>query len=299
MNAITDFTEADLEALQRSLQREAQAMIDANPTESVDRSRSYLVADFEYIFDRAEHQAWSYERGPERDDRDRTKHSRIRWPFHRVATASWLTLRFYPGDAEPVIGAPVVMTLEDYDEREIVSTLFGALEAIGHTGQLVTWGGETRDLAVLRHAACRHSLVLPIHLVDVSPNARERIDLCRHLCVQADSVHLDEYAAGSGIPAKPSPATEIGKLAEAGEWASVADHCLADVLTSSAIAVRWLSATGAVACDRTAAMTAITDKAFAAFPDSPFLQRAFKPWARAQRNASRLRGKVYRVTEPR
>lgn len=298
MNAMTDFHDVDLEALRRSLQREAQAMIDANPNDGVDRSRSYLVADFEYLFDRSEHEAWTYQRGPERDDRDRTKPAKIRWPFHRVATASWLILRFYPGDAEPVIDAPVVMTLEDYDEREIVSTLFGALEAIGHTGQLVTWGGEARDLAVLRHTACRHDLALPVHLVDVSPHARERIDLCRNLCVQADSVHLDEYAAASGIPAKPSPATEIGKLAEAGEWASVADHCLADVLTSSAIAVRWLSATGAVDFDRTAVLTAITDKASKTFPDSPFLQRAFKPWARAQRNASRLRGKVYRVPEP-
>ena len=272
-------------------------MIDANPTDGGDRSRTFLVADFEYIFDRPEHKAWAYQRGPERDDRDRTKVPKIRWPFHRIATASWLTMRFYPGDAEPTIDPPVVMTLEDRDEREIVSALFGALEAIGHTGQLVTWGGEARDLAVLRHAACRHDLAMPAHLSDVSPHARQRIDLCRNICVQADSVHLDEYAAASGIPAKPSPATEIGKMAEAGEWAAVADHCLADVLTTSAIALRWLSATGAVACDRAAGISAITDKTFEAFPDSPFLQRALKPWARDQRNASRLRGKVYRVPE--
>ena len=125
----------------------------------------------------------------------------------------------------------------------------------------------------------------------------KRQDLCRSTTVQADPVHLDEYAAGVGIPAKPSPPEAIGKLVEAGEWDAVKDHVLADVLTTTIVGLRWLTAIGEIGCDRERTAMAIADVVRAALPDSAFVIRDFKPWARDRLRSAGLRGNVYRMEE--
>ena len=292
-----DAADADLHALQLSLQREVNSRLAANAKDEGARPQAFLVCDFEYLFRRDAHDAWCYVRGAECDDRASTKVPKIKWPFHTIAAASWMVMRFDGHSAIPQIEPPVVMTLADHEEIDILRALFAALDALGDTGRMVTWGGEVRDLAVLRFQACRHGLPMPLHLHDASPYARERIDLCRAVTVQADPVHLDEYAAGAGIPAKPSPATEIGKLVEAGKFDLVHDHVLADVLTTSVIAMRWLAAKGEIACDRGQGAMAISDAVMAAFPDSMFLTGNFRPWARDELRRSRLAGRVYRIKE--
>ena len=297
MTYITDTGANDLFALERTLEREAQAILNAKASENRAGTRTFLVCDFEYRFRREAHAAWAYRREPERDRNGRAKVPKIHWPFHDIAAASWMVMRFDARSDLPELEAPVVMTLEDHDEAEILHGFFEALEGVGREAQMITWGGEVRDLSVLRFQACRHGLTLPIHLRDTSPHARERIDLCRSTTVQADPVHLDEYASASGIPSKPSPPCAIGKLAEQGKWGSVHDHVLADVLTTSVVALNWLAAMGEIACDRERGATAIADAALAAFPDSPFTQRDFKPWARDRLRAASLRGTVYRAVE--
>jgi hypothetical protein len=300
MNDMTDYTycaATELMALQRSWEREAQAIIAAKEGDNAAQARTFLVCDFEYLFRRDAHEAWCYGREPEHDERGRVKSPKIRWPFHTIAAASWTVLRFSPGSDVPEIDAPVVMTLADHGEIEILRAFISALDSVGRNGRMVTWGGEVRDLAVLRHQACRHGLHFPIHLRDTSPYARERIDVCRTVVVQADPVHLDEYSAGAGIPSKPSPPRSIGRLVEAGKWVEVHDHVLADVLTIAVIALRWLSATGEIDCDRERSAMAISDAALAAFPASPFLLRDFKPWARDRLRAAGIGGTVYRAVE--
>lgn len=294
---MNDTDAPNLLALQRSLEREAQAIIEANAERNCASAQTYLVADFEYRYRRETHAAWRYGRDPEYDERGRVKMPKIRWPFHVIASASWIVLRFEPGADVPTVSGPVVMTLEDHYETDILKAFFAGLEELGHGGQLITWGGEARDLTVLRHQACRHSLTLPFHLRDTSPYARQRIDLCRATSVQADDVHLDEYAAGSGIPAKPSPPSAIGKLVEADEWGLVRDHNLADVMTTSIIALNWLSAMGEIECDSERSAVAIADAALSAFPGSVFLTRDFKPWARDRLRAAGMGGAVYRIDE--
>ena len=187
--------------------------------------------------------------------------------------------------------------IADYTETDILRGLFDTLDAIGRDARMVTWGGEARDLTVLRYQACRYGLALPVHLHDTSPHARERIDLCRSTTVQADPVHLDEYAAGCGIPAKPSPPEAIGKLVEAGEWDAVHDHVLADVLTITIVGLRWLAAMGEIVCDRDHSAMAVAEAALGACPDSTFVIRDFKPWARDRLRSAALRGNVYRMEE--
>ncbi len=299
---MTDFTTQsdavgiDLSALQLSLEREANSRIAANAKDEA-KPKAFLICDFEYLFRRKAHEAWSYGRAPDLDARGRERTSRIKWPFQTIAAASWMIVRIDAQGSVITIDPPVVMTLGDYREIEILKTFFAALDALGENGRMITWGGEVRDLAVLRFQACRLGLNLPLHLRDTSPYARERIDLCRSTTVQADPVHLDEYAAGAGIPAKPSPATAIGRLAEQSKWDAVHDHVLADVLTTSIIALRWLSALGEIACDRERSADAIAEAGLAAFPESPFLKRDFKPWARDRLRSAGLGGTVYRIEE--
>ena len=265
----SDAVGIDLSALQLSLEREANSRIAANAKDEA-KPKAFLVCDFEYLYRREMHEAWAYGRAPERDARGQTKVPKIKWPFHTIAAASWI---------------------------EILKTFFAAFDALGETGRMITWGGEVRDLAALRFQACRLGLNLPLHLRDTSPYARERIDLCRSTTVQADPVHLDEYAAGAGIPSKPSPPTAIGRLAEQSKWDAVHDHVLADVLTTSVIALRWLSAMGEIVCDRERSADAIAEAALAAFPESPFLTRDFKPWTRDRLRSAGLGGTVYRIEE--
>jgi len=287
----------DLVALERSLERQAHAAIAAHARDETTGPRVFLVCDFEYKFRREAHEAWAYGREPRYDKRGHRIAEKIRWPFHTIAAAAWMVVRFDGQSDIPEIAEPVVMTLADHAEVNILRGLFDALDAIGRDARMVTWGGEARDLAVLRYQACRHGLNLPIHLRDTSPHARERIDLCRLTAVQADPVHLDEYAAGAGIPAKPSPPEAIGELVEAGEWDAVKDHVLADVLTTTIVGLRWLAAMGDIMCDRERSAMAIADAALAVVPDSAFVIRDFKPWARDRLRSAALRGNVHRMEE--
>lgn len=186
------------------------------------------------------------------------------------------------------------MTTEDADERAMVTALFAALE--DDPGAVATtWGGEARDLAVLRRAAATHGLLLPPQLIDGSPYAKERLDLCRATCVQASSIHLPELAAAVGVPAKPTPSEDIGKHCEAGNWATVRDQVLADVLTTTVLTVRHLAAHCEIECHQPDTLVAIADAAIAAIPASEFAKRSFAPWARGQKAANGLRGAVYRA----
>lgn len=282
---MTDLTYA---ALAQTLEREA-SLFTAHSSEGEDRAPvRWLVADLEFIWDRDLHRAY---RSMEGVDAER----KIHWPFHRLAAVSWLSFRFLPGWDVPEITGPVVLAADETSERHMAEALFEALKEAGNA-RLVSWGGEARDNAVLRHAACRHGLVLPVQLRDTSPHARGRLDLCRSIVVQADPVNLPEYAVASSIPAKPSPAKEIGAMAERGEWKAVRDHVLGDVLTTSVVALRHLAANAAIVCDHERSVMATAEAALAGHPGSEFVTRTFRPWARDRLRAAGLRGTVYRGT---
>ena len=254
---------------------------------NVDRPTRLIVADFEYRWDRARYDAYRVAEG---SDAERS----IRWPFHRIIAASWLQLRIDPGVEIPTVEEIRVIVDDDATEMEMVALFFDALHQASDAC-LVTWGGETKDLAVLRRCAGEFGLVLPPQLIDGSPHARERIDLCRAVTVQAKSPHLPEYAAATSIPAKPSPSKQIGALVEASAWNKVREQVLADVMTTSVIALRHLVSHGAITIDRASANVAIGEAVLAAIPGSDFTAKVFRPWARDGARSARLRGTVYRA----
>ena len=287
MATVTD-TGGDLDRLAANLEREARASVARSQSNEMERPKSWIVIDLEFLYDRLSHEGYMTCEG-------KGAEQAIRWPFHKVAAASWLTISFMSGQTTPDIEGPFVLTAKAADEKAIVSDLFAVLAA-SPDAVLTTWGGEARDLAVLRRCAATHDLQLPPQLIDGSPNARERLDLCRVTCVQAPSVHLPEMAAAVSVPAKPSPSKTIGVLCERGDWGAVAEQVRADVLTTAILAVRHLAAHGQVQCHRGDTIMALAASAVLAAPESDFVRRTFVPWARGQKAASGLRGAVYRVS---
>lgn len=284
---ITPDSVASTGALGLDLEREARLFAARHGEIAVAPSRSWLVADLEYAYDRPAHECYLTAEG-------KGAETSIRWPFHRVAAVSWMVLRFAPGERVPIVEGPIVHAADATDEREMVAALFAALDAEPEA-VLTTWGGEAKDLAILRRCAATHGLVLPLQLREGSPHARERLDLCRASCVQASPVHLPEMAAAVSVPSKPSPSTEIGQLVERGAWREVREQVAADVLTTAVLAVRHLRAHGQIECDAADTMMAMAAAARKALPASAFVTRTFAPWARGQKAASGLRGVIFRA----
>lgn len=246
-----------------------------------------VIADWEYAYDRSAYAAYQVAEGAD-GERD------IRWPFHRIACATWMVLRLEPGAEVPVVETIAALAGDEGDEKEIAARLFGTLELYGDA-LLISWGGEAKDFAVLRRIASEAGLLLPPQLLDPHPHSRARLDLCRAVAGSARFPHLPEYATATGVPCKPSPSKEVGLLVENGEWDRVRDQCLADVLTTSVMALRYLAAHGILACHPQRSVAAIAEAAGKAMPRSAFVRGSFACWARAQLAASRLAGTIYRA----
>ncbi|GMN03916.1 hypothetical protein [Erythrobacter sp. MTPC3] len=277
-----------MDKLVQDLEQQARSFAARNSGEEGRSTRSLIVADFEFLWDRSRHHGYKTQEGKDA--------APIRWPFDRIAASSWIALNFVAGEKSPRIEGPFIRTMEDGNEVGIVESLFEALRA-DPRASFVTWGGEFRDLPVLRRCATENGLILPEQLRNLSPHAGERVDLCRAVAGLADNAHLGEYAAALSIPAKPIAASSIGKLVERGEWTPVREQCLADTLATALLAVRHWVALGQITCDQMATDLAIVDAAHAAQPNSEFVTRTLKPWVRARHARSRLKGSVYHAAD--
>ena len=82
-----------------------------------DRPTRLIIADFEYRWDRLRYDAYRVEEGCDAEPL-------IRWPFHRIAAASWLQLRIDPGEDIPVIEDVVVVTENEAPEFEMAEQFF-------------------------------------------------------------------------------------------------------------------------------------------------------------------------------
>ena len=250
--------------------------------------RTYIVADFEYAYDQSRYKGYCVSEGSDAKDKPR-------WPFHTFAAVSWVVMRFLPGIDTPEIEAPVVISGKDHTPVELATAFFDAV-ALEPTAQIATWGGEYKDLAALRRLAMERGLVLPMQVADPSPYSRCRIDLSDAVSVKADSVHLPEYAHACSIPSKPSPSHSIGKLVQHEKWDKVEEQCVADVLTTAVIMIRYCASHGQIICNQDASVMAVAEAAAQAMPNVPFVQHGFRSWARARLAASKLSGTVCRAT---
>lgn len=273
--------------IERQLAREANLFAARGSAANQNNTRTYIIADFEYGYDRDRHNGYGVAEGKGAEEK-------IRWPFHRIAAASWCVMRFKRGSNTPEIQGPVVLSADDHSEKEMVSAFFDAVDQ-EPGAVLVTWGGEHKDLAVLRRTAGELDLIMPGQLRELSPVSDRRIDLCGAVSIRAESVHLPEYAAACSIPAKPSPSKTIGELVEKGMWGDVEEQVLADVMTTAIIMLRHLKSHGLVRCAVPACGLALANAATAANPNSEFLRRTFKPWAQLKDSTANYTCPIYRA----
>lgn len=273
--------------IEQQLTREANLFAALGRSGNQNKARTYIVADFEYAYDRDRHHGYKVAEGADAEEK-------IRWPFHRIAAVSWCVMRFTAGSEIPEIQGPLVLCRADHGEQEMVSAFFDALDQ-EPGAVLVTWGGEYKDLAVLRRCAAEFDLILPQQLRDLDPYSIRRIDLCGAVSVRTESVHLPEYAAACSIPAKPSPSKTIGELVENEMWPEVEEQVLADVMTTAIIMLRHLKSHGLVRCAIPACCLVLANAATKANPDSEFLRRTFKPWAQLKDSTANYTCPIYRA----
>ncbi|MEA1618624.1 hypothetical protein SOQ14_06815 [Erythrobacter sp. T5W1-R] len=274
--------------LEHKLMREKN-LFEARPDRHENRENGsrWIILDLEYAYDRDRHSAYQAAEGAGAE-------RSTRWPFHRPVAASWIVMHHNPVTELITIEQTSTIAIDTMDERMLVQTVFDVLNA-HKTAVLVTWGGENKDVAVLRLCASKFGLLLPNHLRDPSPKSHARLDLCYAVSGGAKSVHLPEYAWASDIPAKPSPSKDIGPLVQAGKWHQVREQALADVLTTAVIGLRHFKSHGVIGGSLPTAYLAMADAAAAALPSSQFVTTTFAPWARHQATLAKLHGVIYRA----
>ena len=237
---------------------------------------SLIVTDFEYSYDRAGHGGYLA-----RDGEGAMR--KVRWPFHHIVAGCWARLSFLEQTPTPVV-SDVTLMADPAGEQRIVEALFATLNADPAT-KLVTWGGEAKDLLVLRRTAATAGLRMPAQLRDLRPWAPTRIDLGEATSGRSKFVHLPEFCAAVGVPCKPTASKAIGKAVEAGDTKIIEEQVAADVLTTSLLAVRHIIATGLADCDRFASEREVAEAMAAALPDSGWLATV----ARGYRSTADLR----------
>jgi hypothetical protein len=274
--------------LENKLMREKN-LFEARPDrhEGRETGSRWIFADLEYAYDRDRHANYC-------KAEEHAAEAKIRWPFHRPVAASWMIMHHNPVTELITIEQACTIAIDTMDERTLVQAVFDVLNA-HKTAVLVTWGGENKDVAVLRQCASKYELLLPTHLRDPSPRSGARLDLCYHVSGGAKSVHLPEYAWACDIPAKPLPSKDIGPLVQAGKWHQVREQALADVLTTTVIGLRHFKSHGMIRGSLPTAYLAMADAAAAALPSSQFVKTTFTPWARHQATLAKLRGVIYRA----
>jgi len=256
----------DLVTLEARLQADANAILDRNLS-----SRRYVVFDIEYAYDRE---------GQYRADRHATNSGGItntekfvvKWPFHRIACISAMTLLTSPTGV--AAEAFETWSKPEMTEAEIVQAFAGFVERSGNAVP-TTWGGEYKDLPAILAVAMREGFALPSSLAN-GPWRHNRMDLCDLLRGRAKPVHLNEYAHAQVLPAKILAPWELGEASEKGRWVDLREHCKCDVSMTAMLLVRWLLTTGAVQGDRLALDRQIADAVAEARPYRPRLMAAIE-----------------------
>jgi Predicted 3'-5' exonuclease related to the exonuclease domain of PolB len=223
----------------------------------------FIICDFEYSYD---NQAFKEYQIAEHDETE----GRIRWPFHTMVAAAWCMMTLLPDAPNPIITN--VRAHVNKSEKEIAEDFFGLLSAFPDS-QVVTWGGETKDFAVLRRIAMSHGLALPPQLRDPSPFSRSRIDLLNAVRGQANHVHLPELSTAMGIDSKPMPARQIGLAVQLEQWDFVEQQVVADVCTIARLAWRFCISTVHSVGDVAMGDEWITSALKQMFPDDTWLAR--------------------------
>ncbi|QNE07232.1 hypothetical protein [Croceicoccus marinus] len=114
---------------------------------------------------------------------------------------------------------------------------------------------------MLRRVAMTWGITLPPQLRSIDPRCPLRLDLCEDVKTgESKGVHLSEYAQAQGLPGKLIPAREVSDYAAAGDWKTVENQCVHDVLLTAILACRRLSTLGEIGQTGKACTRALIDR---------------------------------------
>ena len=186
---------------------------------------SYAVLDIEILQDRE-----AYAKYAALDPRS----AELRWPFKKVCSASVLTFSI---SEDGLFEFGYLDSLADADEKVVITKLFNRLRELPHH-QLVTYGGLSHDLPILRMGAGVYEILLPPQLVH---NARrhgnfQHLDLAVELKSSAMYAHLSEIATRLSLPVKfGGSAGRVPILVAEQRWSRLNEIADADVITTAMV----------------------------------------------------------------
>ena len=198
------------------------------------RRRLFAVLDIEVLQDRA-----AYVKYAALDPRA----AELRWPFKKVCSASVLTFSatecglFEFGHLDSFCSA---------DEKEVLTKLFRRLRELPEH-QVVSYGGLSHDLPILRMGASAHEILLPQQLVHNARRAGsfQHLDLAVELKASGMYAHLAEIATRLALPVKfGGSAGRVPILVAEKRWSRLAEVADADVITTAMVLCSHLRAHG-------------------------------------------------------
>lgn len=138
------------------------------------------------------------------------------------------------------VGAPHV---GERPERELIRAFLAKIEEL--KPKLVTFNGSSFDLPVLRYRAMLHRLPAPpLHSRPYFNRFTEdALDLCDALSSFGASTRmgLDEVSRLMGLEGKPSDidGSRVDEFYRAGRLKEISDYCVADVVNTYRLWLRW------------------------------------------------------------
>ena len=200
------------------------------------RRRLFAVLDIEVLQDRA-----AYAKYAALDPRA----AELRWPFKKVCSASVLTFSI---SEDGLFEFGHLGSFASADEKEVLIKLFNRIKELPQY-KLVTYGGLSHDLPILRMGACLHEILLPQQLVHNARRAGsfQHLDLAVELKASGMYAHLAEVAIRLNIPVKfGGSAGRVPILVAEKRWSRLAEVADADTIATAMVLCSHLKILGSL-----------------------------------------------------
>lgn len=203
-----------------------------NTNDNHPNTGQFIILDCEFLFDLP-----IYERYRRADPRP----AKCRWPMQRVVSASVMAVEISGGQ----MTVTAFKSWSGKDEGQLVMNLLKFI-AERPRARIVTWGGISTDVPVLRISAMEHGLKLPAQLRISDRSRHVHLDLCQAMKGGAgDFVHLSEVSARLNIPCKiAGMASSVPYWIERNNYRAIEHVSEADVITTSFVLASHLAAQG-------------------------------------------------------
>ena len=192
----------------------------------------FIILDCEFLYDLP-----IYERYRRADPRP----AKCRWPMQRVVSASVMAVEISGGQM-------TVKAFKSWSGKEEDQLLMHLFKFIAERpwAKIVTWGGISTDVPVLRIGAMEHGLKLPAQLRISDRSRHVHLDLCQAMKGGAgDYVHLSEVSARLNIPCKiAGMASSVPYWVERNNYRAIEHVSESDVITTALLLASHMAVLG-------------------------------------------------------